>query len=87
MAASNHAHLKISRLKFPEVECIMGRLGCIANVASILSIILLPLNPNKAALFEGSFFWGEVNLTLPLSPPSYFKKNLSNINITLSLIS
>ena len=56
MAASNHAHLKISRLKFLEVECIRERLGCIVNVASILSIILLSLNPNKAALFEGSFF-------------------------------
>ena len=32
-----------------------------------------------AGLFEGSFCGG-VNLTLPLS---YFKKNLSNINITL----
>ena len=40
------------------------------------------LNPNKAGLFEGSFFWERVNLTLP-PPPSYFKKNLSNINITL----
>ena len=28
------------------------------------------INPNKAGLFEGSFFWGEVKLT-----PSYFKKN------------
>ena len=38
----------------------------------------IKLNPNKAGLFEGSFFWG-VNLI----PLSYFKKNLSNINITL----
>ena len=37
------------------------------------------LKPNKARLFEGSFFWGEVNLT----PLLYFKKNLSNNNITL----
>ena len=36
-------------------------------------------NPNKAGLFEGSFWWGESKLT----PQSYFKKNLSNINITL----
>ena len=37
------------------------------------------VNPNKAGFFEGSFFWGGLNLT----PSSYFKKNLSNINITL----
>ena len=38
-------------------------------------------NHNKAGLFEGSFSWGRggVNLTAP----SYFKKNLSNIDITL----
>ena len=36
------------------------------------------LNPNKAGLFEGSFFWGG-----QFDPPSYFQKNLSNINITL----
>ena len=36
-------------------------------------------NPNKAGLFEGSFFWGESQF----EHPSYFKKNLSNINITL----
>ena len=33
-------------------------------------------NPNKAGLFEGSFSLGE-------GRGSYFKKNLSNINITL----
>ena len=44
------------------------------------------VNPNKAGDCEDSFFWGcggggsgGVNLTTP----SYFKKNLSNINITL----
>ena len=44
------------------------------------------VNPNQAGLFEGSFScgrvggvgeWGEFD------PPSYFKKNLSNFNITL----
>ena len=37
------------------------------------------LNPNKAGLFEGSFLrvGGQFN-----PPPSYFKKNLSDINIT-----
>ena len=35
-------------------------------------------NPNKGGLFESSFFLGRgVNLT----PPLYFKKNSSNINI------
>ena len=39
-------------------------------------------NPNKAGLFEGSSFsWGEGGCQF--NPPSYFKKNLSNINITL----
>ena len=37
-----------------------------------------PFNPKKAGFFEGSFFW-EFNLT----PLSYFKKNLFNINIIL----
>ena len=37
-------------------------------------------NPNKAGLFYGSFFRGE---WANLNPLSYFKKNLSNINITL----
>ena len=39
--------------------------------------------PNKTGLIEGSFggvfFWGGDQF----DPPSYFKKNLSNINITL----
>ena len=38
----------------------------------------LLFNPNKAGPFEGSFFWGG-----QIDPPSYFKKNLSNINISL----
>ena len=42
---------------------------------------MVSLNPNKAELFEGSFFWGWGALTPP--PSSYFKKNLSSINITL----
>ena len=37
------------------------------------------VNPNKAGLFEGSFFWGGCQF----DSSSYFKKNLSNINITL----
>ena len=36
-------------------------------------------NPNKAGLFEGSFSWGWGQLT----PRLYFKKILSNINVTL----
>ena len=37
------------------------------------------LNPNKARFFEDSFFWegGQIETS------SYFKKNLSNMNITL----
>ena len=31
------------------------------------------LNPNKAGLFEGSFFWTGV------TPPSYFIKNLEEL--------
>ena len=38
-------------------------------------------NLNKAEFFEGSFSWGEEGEFDP--PPSYFKKNLSNFNVTL----
>ena len=43
--------------------------------------LLTLINPNKAGFFEGNSAWegGGINLT----PPSYFKKNLSNISITL----
>ena len=41
------------------------------------------LNPNKAGLFEDIFFWGGSIWPPPLS---YFKKNLSNINITIQLL-
>ena len=37
-------------------------------------------NSNKTGLLEGSFFWG---WGVKLTPHSYFKKNSSNINITL----
>ena len=40
-------------------------------------------NPNKAGLFEGSFFWGEGGGKFEPFYPSYFKKNSSSINITL----
>ena len=40
------------------------------------------VHPNKAGLFEGSLFWVGINLT-PFFPALYFKKYLSNINITL----
>ena len=39
------------------------------------------VNPNKAGLFEGSFFWEVGQFALP--PLFIFKKNISNINITL----
>ena len=40
------------------------------------------LNPNKTGLFDGSIFlrWGGGG---QFYTPSYFKKNLTNINITL----
>ena len=50
------------------------------------------LNPNKAGLFEGSFFWGggggggfQIDLPSPRTPLVFQeeKKNLSNFNITL----
>ena len=41
--------------------------------------ITFEINPYKARLFEGSLFWGGGQFDLP----SYFKKDLSNINITL----
>ena len=41
----------------------------------------LLINPNKAGLFEGSFFW-----VSQFELPSYFKKNLSNINITYTIV-
>ena len=41
-------------------------------------------DPNKAGFFEGSFFWGRGGGQFDPPPlPSYFKKNLSSINITL----
>ena len=46
----------------------------------------LNVNPNKAGLFDGSFLrvvFPTFSHPLPLPPPSYFKKNLCNINITL----
>ena len=39
-------------------------------------------NSNKAGLFEGSISCGE-GRGGQFDPPSYLKKNLSNINITL----
>ena len=39
--------------------------------------------PNKAGLIEGSFGGIFLGAGDQFDPPSYFKKNLSNINITL----
>ena len=46
---------------------------------AICNFLQLYINPNKAGLFEGSFpgEGGQFDPPLP-----YFKKNLSNINIT-----
>ena len=60
-------------------------LKLIAEILSLDDLKLIAkirgINPNKDGLFQGSFSCGggRVNLT----PPSYYKKNLSNINITL----
>ena len=42
------------------------------------------INPNKAGLFDGRIFWGRGGGGGGggLTPPSYCKKNLCNINIT-----
>ena len=42
--------------------------------------IYLVFSPNKAGLFKRSFSGGRGG---SIDPPSYFKKNLTNINITL----
>ena len=59
------------------VNLLLNELKTIANIRGI--------NPNKAGKFEVSFFWGRGGgVSLPPPPrPSYFKKNFSNINITL----
>ena len=49
---------------------------------AICNFLQLYINPNNAGLFEDSFSWREGSI-LPLPPLLYFKKNLSNINITL----
>ena len=36
----------------------------------------IKINPNKAGPFEGSFFWGRVNLKPPISPPFIFQEGL-----------
>ena len=46
----------------------------------------LVINPNKAGIFEGSFFWGGVGWGRQSDPPppfpsSLLKKNLFNTNI------
>ena len=61
----------------PKGLSVTGYLTC----DCLLPVFHSELNPNKAGLFEGSFFRGDLNLTSSLHP-SYFK-NLSNINITL----
>ena len=43
---------------------------------------ILFFNPNKTRLLEGSFFSGRGQL----DAPSYFKKNKSNISITLQIV-
>ena len=47
------------------------------------TIAIYFLNPKKAGLFEDRFFWGGGRGRCQSDPPSYFKKNLLNINIAL----
>ena len=42
--------------------------GYYQEIGCLLTVAILAFNPNKADLFEGSFFWTGVNLTPP--PPS-----------------
>ena len=51
------------------------------NIKTVCDIKLY-INPNKAGLFEGSFSCGG-GKGGQFDPPSYFKKNLSNLNETL----
>ena len=41
------------------------------------------INPNKTEIFEGSFSWEVGGGVGQFDSPLYFKKTLSNINITL----
>ena len=48
------------------------------------SLVYIPWTPIRLGLFEGSFSFGGGGVsTWPPFPPSYLRKNLSNINITL----
>ena len=70
-----HAHSE----KYPKNEGNkIKTINDLENKNDLVCKTKIKLNPNKAGLFEGSFFWG-VNFT----PHSYLKKNLSNINTTL----
>ena len=61
---------------------IIGKLLSFSIKANRLINFEEALNPNKAGLFEGRFFW-RGQFDPPPPPSSYFKKNLSNINMTL----
>ena len=43
------------------------------------------LNPNKAGLFEGSFFWGKVNLTPFKSPEEQIQCQYNFIELLRNL--
>lgn len=47
---NENSYLKISRPNFHEFECTKGRLGCIVNVAIVLSIILLSFKEDLISL-------------------------------------
>ena len=52
------------------------------RMTSLMSFGVFIVNPNKAGIFEGNFSLGGAGGS-QFDPPSYFKKNLSNFNITL----
>ena len=57
------------------------------NLGASEGLTLQWFNPNKAGHFEDNFSWVGCQFDPPPPPPpSYFKKNLSNINITLYIV-
>ena len=59
-----------------------GKYGTAKHIFQVTFLCTGGINHNKAELFEGSFFCGGWGVG-QFDPPSYFKQNLSNINMTL----
>ena len=85
------AHFLMVPVQFQKLMTLMGwiisnqtlnnlkRTGIIEVTIAVTIQPIWFVNPNKAVLFEGIFFWGGVILT----SSSYYKKNLANVIITL----